>query len=227
MSRRKSRKSGFFDGGILDVVAVFVGIVVVIGLINTVLDALALVNWELVSTIGIAVVVAFLAIGIMWKLKVFRISFLRKQHFAVRNLNDFLRLNGTEFEKTVAEILDELGFRDVKHHGGSGDLQKDIQCQDEQGLPVMVQCKRYDGNRIVSKDMQAFIGMLSHHKAQWGIYVTTSAYTKPAMELAKDHNVILVDAHGLVKLDDYVANGFGMMGPKTASEAVKSVRVRA
>jgi restriction system protein len=52
-----------------------------------------------------------------------------------------------------------------------------------------VQCKRYAPDNLVgSPVIQSFIGMVKiHHKADLGIFVTTSGYTLPAMNLAKEH----------------------------------------
>ena len=54
---------------------------------------------------------------------------------------------------------------------------------------MVVQCKRYAPDNLVgSPVIQSFIGMVKiHHKADLGIFVTTSGYTLPAMNLAKEH----------------------------------------
>jgi hypothetical protein len=69
-----------------------------------------------------------------------------------------------------------------------------------------VQCKRYaPGSRVGSKDMQAFIGMMAvHHRADSGIFVTTSGYTAPAIELGTKHGLTLIDGPRLAELIDEV-----------------------
>lgn len=101
-----------------------------------------------------------------------------------------LNLTASEFEVAVAAILRELGFRGVQRTGGSGDLSIDITCRDRDGARIGVQCKRYaPGNRVGSVEIQQFLGMVKfHHKLDHGLYVTTSDYTRAALQLAAQHN---------------------------------------
>ncbi len=39
-----------------------------------------------------------------------------------------------------------------------------------------------------------------HHKAEKGIFVTTSTFTQPAIDLAEMHNILLIDGDRLVGL---------------------------
>jgi restriction endonuclease Mrr len=49
--------------------------------------------------------------------------------------------------------------------------------------------------------MQLFIGMVYvHHKAEHGIYVTTSRFTDPAAALAREHDIMLIDGTELTRL---------------------------
>jgi restriction system protein len=111
-------------------------------------------------------------------------------------------LTPTEFETAVANLLSVHGFHAVRNLGGSGDLAADIVCLDSQEARVVVQCKRYaPGNRVGSKDMQLFIGMaVLHHEADYGMYVTTSTFTQPAIELAEIHGIELIDGSRLVEM---------------------------
>jgi hypothetical protein len=82
-----------------------------------------------------------------------------------------------------ASLLRAQGYRQVRVVGGPGDLQADIIARDAQGRRVVAQCKQYaPANRIGSPMIQTFIGMVHvHHKAQIGIFVTTSSYTDAAL----------------------------------------------
>jgi restriction system protein len=86
-------------------------------------------------------------------------------------------------------MLSARGYRKVQVHGGAGDLAADLTCLAPDGRSVVVQCKRYAPDNLVgSPVIQSFIGMVKiHHKADLGIFVTTSGYTLPAMNLAKEH----------------------------------------
>ncbi len=131
-----------------------------------------------------------------------RARYGRPHHFSITQFNELLALTPVEFERAVAHLLQDLGYREVRHSGGPGDLAADITCRDSRGRTVIVQCKRYaPGARIGSRDIQSFIGMLSvHHHADRGIFVTTSEFTPPAKKLANEHDVELIDAARLKEL---------------------------
>jgi restriction system protein len=116
---------------------------------------------------------------------------------------DFWSLSPDQFEQLVAQMLMNQGYTDVKVCGGAGDLGADITAKlpNSGGLAV-VQCKRYAPDRKVgSPEMQLFIGMAyTHHGAQQAIYVSTGGFTEPAIQLARQHGVELVDAERLQQL---------------------------
>jgi restriction system protein len=120
----------------------------------------------------------------------------------VKTLGELLALTPTQFEVAVGEILRANGYRNVRHVGRSGDLAADLWCRDDKGRSVVVKCKRYSpGTRVGSRDIQGFIGMMSvHHKATCGIFVTTSEFTQPAVDLARRHSVTLMEGRDLTRL---------------------------
>lgn len=130
----------------------------------------------------------------------------RRQRFRMHSLDQLLHLTPTQFEGAVGDLLHDLGYRDVRRVGGAGDLAADLFCRDAQGRSVVVQCKRYaPGKRIGSPTMQSFIGMVVvHHRAERGIFVTTSDFTQPAANLARDHNIALIDGEELGRLIEIV-----------------------
>lgn len=114
----------------------------------------------------------------------------------IRTRNDLLRLTPTQFEHAVMELLRAWGYRDLRHTGGGGDLAADITGRTPDGAQaVVVQCKRYaPGHTVGSPEVQMFIGMLAvHHRAQVGMYVTTSSYTQPALALGQQHHLRMID----------------------------------
>jgi restriction endonuclease Mrr len=47
--------------------------------------------------------------------------------------------------------------------------------------------------------VQQFIGMMAvHHRADTGIYVTTSGFTQPALALGRQHRLRMIDGNELV-----------------------------
>jgi len=102
-------------------------------------------------------------------------------------LENLKSMSPKEFEYTTAEILRKLGYKDVKVIGGSGDLGVDILAYKD-GKKVAVQCKKYITKKVTSPELQLFIGMMiTEYKADYGLYVTTSYYTRDAYHLAMKH----------------------------------------
>jgi len=119
-----------------------------------------------------------------------------------KDSSELLALTPTRFEVAVGEVLRDSGFCNVRHVGRAGDLSVDLWRRDESGLSVVVQCKRYSpGMRIGSPAIQEFIGMMSvHHHADRGIFITTTGFTQPAVELARQHGITLMDGPELSRL---------------------------
>ena len=144
--------------------------------------------------LGLALITCLIVIGYWW--------FKKKYLIRVSTINELMNLSPSEFERAIATLLMDLGYRNVKVTGGAGDLERDITCKDKNGRTVMVQCKRYSQNHPVgSPEIQLFIGMLvTEHKADRGIYVTTSYLTQPAMKLARKHGIEVWDRDRLADL---------------------------
>ncbi len=105
-----------------------------------------------------------------------------------------------EFEHAIADLLVSLGYKDVKVVGGSGDLAVDITARKDK-YKVVVQCKRYTSKKVGSPELQMFIGMmLTEYKADKGIFVTTSSFTRDAVRLAERHRVELWDGNRLADM---------------------------
>ena len=51
-----------------------------------------------------------------------------------------------------------------------------------------------------SPNVQRFVSMVPHHGAQYGVYVTTSSFTKAAQELARQYRIRLIDGHELSRM---------------------------
>ncbi len=117
-----------------------------------------------------------------------------------------MSLDPRAFEQKVAQLLMRMGYANVTRVGGSGDRAADViaQRKDEFGrmLRYIVQCKTYDSSsRMGSKEMQVFCSMMDNvHRADRGIYVTTSSFTPEAVEIARKFNVTLVDGKLLQEL---------------------------
>lgn len=112
------------------------------------------------------------------------------------------------FEQLVVELLLKMGYggsiKDAgKAIGQSGDGGIDgIIKEDKLGLDVIyIQAKRWE-NVVGSKEIRNFVGSLVGQKANKGVFITTSGFTKDALEYVKTitHKVILIDGEMLAQL---------------------------
>jgi HJR/Mrr/RecB family endonuclease len=119
----------------------------------------------------------------------------------ISELQGLLSLTPKEFELAIVELCKFWGYANARHTGGGGDLAADIICHDTAGNMTVVQCKRFaPGHLVGSPEVQKFIGMIvAHHRAQYGIFVTTSGYTEPALTLGRSHSIRMIDGAELVK----------------------------
>lgn len=113
------------------------------------------------------------------------------------------------FEHLVVTLLSRMGYGSegtlAKAIGKSGDGGIDgVIHQDKLGLDVVyIQAKRYDlQNQIGCPDLQAFVGSLAGHQSTKGVFVTTSYFSKPALEYLKtiSTRIVPVDGRRLVEL---------------------------
>ncbi|MEX2586587.1 MAG: restriction endonuclease [Actinomycetota bacterium] len=119
----------------------------------------------------------------------------------LRSLGDLLALTPTAFEAAVADLLARSGYRRAELCGGPADLGADIFCEDRCGRTIVVQCKRHaPGIAVGSGEIQRFMGTVTHHQVDRGIFVTTSRFTKPAADLAAEHDIELMDGRDLARL---------------------------
>jgi restriction system protein len=114
------------------------------------------------------------------------------------------------FERTIVNLLLAMGYGGSSSDAGraigqSGDDGVDgVIDQDPLGVDqIYVQAKRYaENNTIGSAAIREFYGSLSLKKAQKGIFVTTSSFTRNAVETARQigARMVLIDAEHLGRL---------------------------
>ena len=106
------------------------------------------------------------------------------------------------------DVLAKMGYGDPNDNSiivtkKSGDEGIDgIINQDKLGLDkIYVQAKRWNDN-IGRPELQKFVGALSSKKSNKGIFITTSDFTKEAMEYANNlsHTIVLINGKNLTKL---------------------------
>ena len=140
-----------------------------------------------------------------------RDAYLRINDTIATDLLDRLRA-GTPafFERSIVQLLLAMGYGGSSEDAGraigqSGDDGVDgVIDQDPLGVDqIYIQAKRYAvGNSVGSPAIRDFYGSLSLKKAQKGIFVTTSSFSKSAVDTAHQigARIVLIDSEQLGKL---------------------------
>jgi restriction system protein len=112
------------------------------------------------------------------------------------------------FERLVVDLLLRMGYGGTRRDAGeaigrSGDGGIDgIIKEDRLGLDVVyIQAKRWDG--VVGRpEIQKFAGALQGQRARKGIFITTSGFTKEAVQFGAmiDTKIVLIDGENLAQL---------------------------
>lgn len=112
------------------------------------------------------------------------------------------------FERLVIDLLVAMGYGGSRQEAGrvtqlSGDggIDGTIK-EDKLGLDVIyVQAKKWE-NTVGRPEIQKFAGALQGQRASKGVFITTSNFSREAMEYASiiQSKIILVDGNELVKL---------------------------
>lgn len=112
------------------------------------------------------------------------------------------------FERLVVELLVKMGYGGSRKEAGevigkTGDEGIDgIIKEDKLGLDVIyIQAKRWE-NVISRPEIQKFVGALQGKRAKKGIFLTTSHFSKEAIDYTRmiDNKVILIDGSELANL---------------------------
>jgi restriction system protein len=113
------------------------------------------------------------------------------------------------FERLVVMLLTTMGYGGSLADAGraigkTGDGGVDgVIKEDKLGLDLLyIQAKRWDNTTVGSPEIQKFVGALHGKKAKKGIFITTSTFSKSAVEYAAglDTKVILIDGFQLAEL---------------------------
>jgi len=124
-----------------------------------------------------------------------------------------------DFEQLIIQLLVRMNYGQGREElaqalGGSGDGGVDgVVHQDPLGLDrVYIQAKRYkEGNNVGPEAINSFIGALNIKKANKGLFVTASGFSKQAREhaTASSLHVVLIDGDRLAEL--MIRHGVGVL----------------
>lgn len=127
------------------------------------------------------------------------------------------------FEHLVVELLEKMGYGgklenpgEVTQYTSDGGIDGVIR-QDALGFDkIYVQAKRWSPDHTVgAPDIQQFAGALMGRGANKGLFITTSSFSKPAIDYVDRHmtaHIVLVDGHELTRL--MVKYGLGVSTEK-------------
>ena len=113
------------------------------------------------------------------------------------------------FERLVLQLLGALGYgvgpesRHGVKRGPDGGIDGRID-EDHLGLAsIYIQAKRYQEQSIGRPAVQSFYGAMGGQGASKGVFITTSAFTRDAIECAadfRDKKIVLIDGNRLTRL---------------------------
>lgn len=116
-------------------------------------------------------------------------------------------LSPTAFERLVIQVVLALDYGargSGEHLGRSGDGGVDgVIREDRLGLDrVYLQAKRYTGSKVGTDEIRGFVGSLVGHKAQKGVFITSSDFTDNAKTFAANiqHQIALIGGRELAAL---------------------------
>jgi len=131
-----------------------------------------------------------------------------KDNLAVELIQILKSSSPSFFERVVVDLLVKMGYGGTRKDAGqaigkSGDDGIDgIIKEDRLGLDIIyIQAKKWEGS-VSRPEIQKFAGALQGHRARKGIFITTSSYTKEAVDFVTriDTKIILIDGLTLTNL---------------------------
>ena len=133
-----------------------------------------------------------------------------RKSLASELINIVINLSPSFFERLVIELLVKMGYggsmKDAgKTIGRSGDEGIDGTIkEDKLGLDMIyIQAKRWSPGNVVGRpELQKFVGALAGQGAKKGIFITTSNFTKEAIEYTpkNDTKIVLLNGADLAQL---------------------------
>jgi len=127
-------------------------------------------------------------------------------------------------ERLVVQLMHAMGYGGWSEESGEatqytadGGVDGFIN-EDPLGLDtIYLQAKRYTDNSIGRPDLQAFVGALEMKRARKGVFITTSQFSREALEYIEmiEKKVVLIDGPTLAKL--MVQHGLGVSTTETYS----------
>jgi restriction system protein len=131
-----------------------------------------------------------------------------QENLASELLENIKKCPSDFFERLVVDVLIKMGYGGSRKEAGraigrTGDEGMDgIIKEDKLGLDIIyMQAKRWE-NTVGRPEIQKFAGALQGQRARKGIFITTSNFSKEALDYVKniDSKIILIDGQRLAEL---------------------------
>lgn len=120
-------------------------------------------------------------------------------------LNKLQRMNPYKFEELIVSLMRKIGIK-MEQTPKSGDSGIDgigyLRTPELLTYKVVLQTKRFNKGQVTGPDISNFAGSISGHNADRGIFVTTSIYTKDAVERSRQgaNLITLINGEELIDL---------------------------
>lgn len=108
-------------------------------------------------------------------------------------------MSGYDFERFLKRLFESMGYR-VEHTRLSGDQGADLVAS-KAGEKIVVQAKRFSG-KVGNEAVQEAVASIGYYSADRAMVVTSSYFTRQAIELARANGVELVNRDRLGALLD-------------------------
>ena len=125
-------------------------------------------------------------------------------------LSRLLAQSPASFEQAIIDLLIAMGYggsegESARRLGGAGDGGVDgVIDEDRLGLDrIYIHAKRYaSGTSVGRPELQAFVGSLVGFAGTKGVFVTTSTFSRPAIDYVKNlqHRIVLIDGQRMAEL---------------------------
>jgi restriction system protein len=119
-------------------------------------------------------------------------NYLVKSKEICTDIETIDKMNGIDFEHYIRELYIKQGYiantTNTSHDFGADIIAK------KNNEKICIQAKRYNKNINVGiSAVQEVIGSINYYKANKGIVITTSNFTKSAIQLSQKNNITLID----------------------------------
>lgn len=109
------------------------------------------------------------------------------------------KLEWKRFEMLCAGYYEAVGFRcETLSRGADGGIDVKLFKGESTDPLAVVQCKAWKVNQVGVKEIRELLGVMANAKVARGVFITTSNYTKAAVEFGATNRIQLLDGTGFV-----------------------------